>query len=55
MEISIDYVDGLGTFVEIEKIGQLKDDIEKELFDIAAKLGLTKFERRSYLELKYFS
>lgn len=55
MEISIDYVDGLGTFVEIEKIGELKDEIEKELFDTASKLGLTKFERKSYLELKYFS
>jgi len=55
IEISIDYVEGLGTFVEIEKIGELKDEIEKELFDIAAKLGLSKFERRSYLELKYFS
>jgi len=55
MEISIDYVDGVGTFVEIEKIGELKDEIEKELFDTAEKLGLTKFERRSYLELKYFS
>ncbi len=55
MEITIDYVDGLGTFVEIEKIGELRDDIEKELFNTAAKLGLSKFERRSYLELKYFS
>jgi adenylate cyclase class 2 len=55
MEISIDYVDGLGTFVEIEKIGELKDEIEKELFNIAERLGLNKFERRSYLELKYFS
>jgi adenylate cyclase class 2 len=55
MEVSIDHVDGLGTFVEIEKIGELKDEIEKELFDTAAKLELTKFERRSYLELKYFS
>lgn len=55
MEISIDYVEGVGTFVEIEKIGDLKDEIEKELFDTASKLGLTKFERRSYLELKYFS
>lgn len=54
MEVSIDYVDDLGTFVEIEKIGELKDAIEKELLDTAAKLGLTKFERRSYLELKYF-
>lgn len=55
MEISIDYVDGLGTFVEIEKIGELKDEIEKDLFVAASKLGLEKFERRSYLELKYFS
>ncbi len=54
MEISIDYVDGLGTFVEIEKIGEMKEDIEQELFVTASKLGLTKFERRSYLELKYF-
>lgn len=55
MEITIDNVDGLGTFVEIEKTGSLKDDIEKELFDTAAKLGLTRFERSSYLELKYYS
>jgi adenylate cyclase class 2 len=55
MEISIDYVEGLGIFVEIEKIGELKDEVEKELFNVAEKLGLTKFERRSYLELKYFS
>ncbi len=54
-EISIDDVKGLGVFVEIEIIGELKEEIEKELFDTAAKLGLTKFERRSYLELKYFS
>lgn len=54
-EISIDDVKGLGVFVEIERIGELKDDIERELFDTAAKLGLTRFERRSYLELKYFS
>ena len=54
MEISIDYVDGLGIFVEIEKIGELKDEIEKDLLNTAERLGLTKFERRSYLELKYF-
>jgi len=54
-EISIDNVKGLGVFVEIERIGELKEEIEKELFDTAAKLGLTRFERRSYLELKYFS
>ncbi|MCL1865571.1 MAG: class IV adenylate cyclase [Spirochaetes bacterium] len=55
MEISIDYVEGLGTFVEIEKIGELKEEAEKELFNTAERLGLNNFERRSYLELKYFS
>ncbi len=55
MDISIDNVSGLGTFVEIEKIGTLEDETEKELFDTAAKLGLSRFEMRSYLELKYFS
>ncbi|HOP64618.1 MAG TPA: class IV adenylate cyclase [Spirochaetota bacterium] len=54
-EISIDSVSGLGVFVEIERIGALKDEVEKGLFDIAGKLGLSRFERRSYLELKYFS
>jgi adenylate cyclase class 2 len=54
-EISIDDVKGLGIFVEIETIGEFKEEIEKDLFDTAAKLGLSRFERRSYLELKYFS
>ncbi|HOP29351.1 MAG TPA: class IV adenylate cyclase, partial [Spirochaetota bacterium] len=54
-EISIDDVKDLGVFIEIEIIGELKEEIEKKLFDTAAELGLTKFERRSYLELKYFS
>jgi adenylate cyclase class 2 len=54
-EISIDMVDGLGLFVEIEKVGVLKEHIEKEILDIAQKLGLSRFERKSYLELKYFS
>lgn len=54
-EISIDDVKGLGVFVEIERIGELKEEIEKELFEIASKLGLVRFERRSYLELKFFS
>ncbi len=54
-EVCVDDVDGLGTFVEIEKIGQLNSGVEDELFVIAAKLGLSRFERRSYLEMKYFS
>jgi len=55
MEITLDFVDGLGNFVEIEKQCVMSDEAEKELFDTAARLGLSRFERRSYLELKYFS
>ncbi len=55
IKITLDSVDGLGEFVEIEKQGFMSVDVEKELFDIAARLGLSRFERRSYLELKYFS
>lgn len=54
VEISIDNVKDLGIFVEIEKIGSLDDGIEQQLFDIASLLGLSEFERRSYLELKYY-
>ena len=55
MEITLDSIDGLGEFVEIEKQCPMSTDAEKELFDTAARLGLSRFERRSYLELKYFS
>ncbi len=54
MEISIDSVKDLGTFVEIETIGRLSEEVESDLFDMASRLGLSEFERRSYLELKYF-
>lgn len=55
MEITLDHVEDLGDFVEIEKQSVLSENAEKELFDTAARLGLSRFERRSYLELKYFS
>lgn len=51
IDISIDEVSGLGIFVELEKKGHQTEEIEKKLFDLADKLGLTKFERRSYLEM----
>jgi len=54
IEICLDAVEGLGTFVEIEKAGLLGTGVEEELYRLAAKLGLSRFERRSYLELKYF-
>lgn len=55
MEVCLDEVDGVGMFVELEIIGELADGIETRLFDTASRLGLSRFERRSYLELKYFS
>lgn len=55
VEICIDRVEGLGNFVELEMMGTERERIEKDLFDIAAKLGLDRFEKKSYLELKYGS
>ncbi len=52
IEICIDRVDGLGNFVELELKGTDRERIEKDLFRIAGELGLDRFERRSYLELK---
>ncbi len=49
--ICLDEVEGLGSFVELEKIGENVDISENELFKLAGKLGLKKFERKSYLEL----
>jgi adenylate cyclase class 2 len=52
-EFCMDTVEGLGRFVEIEMKGSDRERIEKELFRLAGELGLDRFERRSYLELKY--
>ena len=51
LEIALDEVDGLGSFVEIE---QLADEAERDaardrILDLADKLKLTQPERRSYL------
>jgi adenylate cyclase, class 2 len=51
VEICLDNIDGLGSFVELEKKG-VNQEAEKELFKLAEKLGLSRFETRSYLELK---
>jgi len=53
VEVAIDEVDGLGTFVELEtsadetSLDQARDCIGS----LAERLGLTQGERRSYLEL----
>jgi len=51
VEVCLDSVQGLGTFVELEKMGEDREKIEAELFALAARLGLESFERRSYLEM----
>jgi adenylate cyclase class 2 len=51
VEITIDRVENLGDYVEIEKKGEDREAIENELFGLAGELGLKNFERRSYLEM----
>jgi adenylate cyclase, class 2 len=55
IDICIDSVNNVGTFVELEKMGTNKEQIETELFEMAKKLNLSKFETKSYLELMFES
>jgi adenylate cyclase class 2 len=52
-EVCLDDVEGLGKFVELEILApEDRLDAGKDaLFDSARRLGLTKSERRSYLEM----
>lgn len=52
IEICVDRVEHVGDFVELEIIGEDRAAAEKRLFDLAARLGLERFESRSYLEMK---
>ncbi|TAL32928.1 MAG: class IV adenylate cyclase [Spirochaetes bacterium] len=51
VEVCLDRVQGAGTFVELELQGEDVSAVEHELFALAERLGLDRFERRSYLEL----
>ncbi len=51
IEICLDEIDGLGTFVELEFQAEEKERAEEELFKLACELGLEDFETRSYMEL----
>lgn len=53
IEICIDRVEGLGNFVELEMKGTDVEGAERQLLAIARELGLNRFEKKSYLELKY--
>ena len=50
-ELCFDRIEELGDFVELERRGTEREIVEKELFALAAELGLSRFETRSYLEL----
>jgi len=49
--ICLDEVMGLGTFVELEKMGEDKQIIEQELLALAERLGIVTFESKSYLAM----
>ena len=51
VELCLDRVEGLGLFIELEKKDTDREKVEAVLFNLAEQLGLTRFERRSYLEL----
>lgn len=51
IEICLDTVQGLGKFIEIEKIGEDKDAIESEIFNLAEQFNLKKFISESYLSM----
>jgi len=53
VEVSLDEVEGLGTYVELEIVADARtlDAARDSLASLAAQLGLTDSERRSYLEL----
>jgi adenylate cyclase class 2 len=53
LEIAFDEVDGLGAFIEIETVAQDadRDAAEQTILAVAARLGLTDPEPRSYLGL----
>jgi len=52
VEICLDDVEGVGSFVELEIQGREREAGEEKLFTLARELGLGRFERKSYLEMK---
>lgn len=53
-EVSLDDVEGLGTFVEVEEIAETeteRDRARERILAFLSALGLERTERRSYLEL----
>lgn len=53
IEVSLDYVDDVGTFVELELVTDVDDVASAKacIASLAERIGLSGSERRSYLEL----
>lgn len=51
LKITVDSVDGLGEFVEIELESEELERAKERIFSVAKMLGLSKAIRESYLEL----
>jgi adenylate cyclase class 2 len=51
IEVSLDRVEGLGDFVELEYKGESVENGKRSVFQAMERLGLEGSERRSYLEL----
>ncbi|MBU6175520.1 MAG: class IV adenylate cyclase, partial [Planctomycetes bacterium] len=54
LTITLDEVEKLGSFVEIERILEQSDEVEqaeKDILEVARMLGLCDIEKRSYLGL----
>ncbi len=49
--ICLDDVLGLGSFIELEKMGENKELIEQEILALAEKLGIRASEPRTYLAM----
>jgi len=49
--VCLDEVVGLGTYIELEKMGEDKEVIEQEILALAGKLGIRIFEPRTYLAM----
>ncbi|MFW5771066.1 MAG: class IV adenylate cyclase [Spirochaetota bacterium] len=49
--VCLDTVESIGTFVELELRSEDSKEAEKDIFNLAEKLNLTNFTRKSYLEM----
>lgn len=49
--VCLDDVVGLGTYIELEKMGEDKEVIEQEILALVGKLGIKAFEPRTYLAM----